>query len=80
MIFCENLPAEPINPNHYRKNGVQCIESIKTELSSDEFRGYLKGNIRKYLWRYKEKNGIEDLNKAQKYLSWLIEFEENEEK
>ena len=34
---------------------------------------YLQGNIAKYLWRYKYKNGVEDLKKAQWYLNKLIE-------
>ena len=36
-----------------------------------EYKGYLKGNCLKYLWRYEYKNGIEDLKKAQVYLGWL---------
>ena len=34
---------------------------------------YLQGNIIKYLWRYRYKNGTEDLKKAQWYLNKLIE-------
>jgi len=42
----------------------------------DEFLGYLRGNSIKYLWRYRQKNGAEDLRKAQWYLNRLItEFE-----
>jgi len=37
------------------------------------FESYLQGNIAKYLWRYKYKNGLEDLKKAQWYLNKLIE-------
>jgi hypothetical protein len=37
-----------------------------------EYKGYLKGNCLKYLWRYEYKNGVEDLKKAQVYLGWLI--------
>jgi hypothetical protein len=38
----------------------------------DEFSAYLQGNITKYLWRFKQKNGVEDLKKAQWYLNKLI--------
>jgi hypothetical protein len=38
--------------------------------------GYIEGNIIKYVTRYKSKNGIEDLKKAQHYLEMLIEEEE----
>jgi hypothetical protein len=41
-------------------------------MSPEEFRGYLKGNLMKYTWRYSEKdNPREDLAKAQVYLQWL---------
>ena len=39
----------------------------------DGFESYLQGNIMKYLWRYKYKNGVEDLKKAQWYLTKLVE-------
>ena len=43
-------------------------------MSPLEFRGYLKGNLMKYTWRYSEKNNAkEDLAKAQVYLGWLTQ-------
>jgi hypothetical protein len=44
-------------------------------MSPEAFAGYLQGNCIKYLSRYRDKNGIEDLKKAQHYLSKLIELE-----
>jgi hypothetical protein len=41
--------------------------------------GFCDGNVLKYLLRYKKKNGIEDLRKAQWYLDRLIENEEREQ-
>ena len=41
-------------------------------MSPEEYQGYLKGNAMKYLWRYKHKNGLEDLKKAQVYVGWLV--------
>ena len=41
-------------------------------MSPEEYQGYLKGNAMKYLWRYKHKNGLEDLKKAQIYVGWLV--------
>lgn len=46
-------------------------------LTKDEYRGFLKGNIYKYTKRYQEKNGIEDLKKAETYITELYTFEEN---
>ena len=59
-------------PGHYRQGGVECIEAIESSMSRDEFQGYLKGNIEKYVWRYRYKNGLEDLRKARWYLDRLI--------
>ena len=44
-----------------------------------EFKGFLKGNALKYVWRYAHKNGAEDLKKAQWYLDRLIVICDNEE-
>ena len=67
--------SDPINPQHYKRDGIECIEAIKAALV-DGFQDYLRGNVLKYLWRYKERNGIEDLRKARQYLEWLIEESE----
>jgi len=60
-------------PAHYNQSGIECIQSIEASMSKDQFCGYLKGNIQKYIWRYEDKNKIEDLKKAQWYLNKLIE-------
>lgn len=60
------------NPTHYNQAGVECIEAIAAA-TNDGFEYYLQGNIIKYLWRYRYKNGVEDLKKAQWYLNKLIE-------
>ena len=61
------------HPSHYTSGGIECIEAIKASMSKDEYKGYLKGNVLKYVWRYKNKNNpIEDLKKAKVYLEWLI--------
>jgi len=60
------------HPSHYTQGGIECIEAIKASMSHEEYCGYLKGNTLKYLWRYKAKNGLEDLEKAKVYLGWLI--------
>ena len=64
---------DPVNsPKHYNQAGIACIDAIRA--ATDEgFEYYLQGNIMKYLWRYKYKNGSEDLKKAQWYLNKLIE-------
>ena len=59
-------------PEHYRQGGLECIEAIEASMSREEFQGYLKGNIEKYVWRYRYKNGAQDLRKARWYLDRLI--------
>ncbi len=63
------------SPLHYNKTGVECINAIEA-VTEDGFEYYLQGNILKYLWRYRYKNGVEDLKKAQWYLRKLIIIEE----
>ena len=68
-------------PTHYTSGAVECIDAITSALTPDEFRGYLKGNIMKYVWRERLKNQDQDLQKAAKYLEWLIaEMQKNEKK
>lgn len=61
------------NPSHYNAGGIECIEAIKASMSTESYTGYLKGNVQKYVWRYEDKNGVEDLRKAQWYLNTLID-------
>lgn len=61
------------SPKHYCKGGLECINVIKAQLTPEQNKGYLYGNVLKYMWRWPEKNGLEDLKKAKHYLEWLIE-------
>lgn len=63
------------HPGHYDRGGFECINIIQATLGSDLFLGYLWGNVLKYLFRWRDKNGVEDLKKARKYLDWMIEGE-----
>ena len=65
------------HPSHYCRGGIECIDAIEASLGKDEFTGFLRGNIIKYVWRYKDKNGLEDLKKAQWYINKLIEVVKN---
>ena len=64
------------HPPHYTDGGIECIEAIEAALTPEEYRGYLKGNIQKYVWREKHKGGTESLKKAQWYLDRLIQLDE----
>lgn len=57
--------------------GIQPIDFMESNFKPDEYRGYLKGNIIKYVSRYLYKGDpIDDLKKAKTYLDWLIQHEE----
>ena len=62
-----------INPDHYKKDGeIECIDAIESSMTKEAFRGYCKGNVMKYVWRYENKNLEEDLKKSQWYTARLI--------
>ena len=60
-----------VGGDHYSRLAIQPVEYItKNKLT------YLQGNVIKYVTRYKDKNGLEDLQKARHYIDMLIELEE----
>ena len=65
-------------PAHYTQGEIETIDYIRDKLTADEFIGYCKGNILKYISREQHKNGTEDLKKAQVYLAWAIERREGD--
>lgn len=65
------------HPSHYTAGKVECIDGIDAVCSGlNGFEGYCTGNAVKYLWRWKHKNGLEDLRKAGWYINRLIEHVE----
>lgn len=66
------------HPSHYTSGGIECIDCIKAALGKS-FIGFLMGNVIKYSYRYKNKNGIEDLKKARWYLDRAIKELTDEE-
>lgn len=66
--------ADNVNsPSHYGQGKIEAIDYIKDSLTKEEYIGYLRGNIAKYLHRFPYKNGLEDLKKARWYLERLIQ-------
>lgn len=66
------------SPDHYRTGDIECIAAIEAAMTHEEFSGYLRGNVIKYIWRYDKKHrgdlemARKDLEKAQWYLHRLI--------
>ena len=71
----KEVDYDPVNrPAHYNQGGIECIEAIRAALTEEEFRGYLKGNALKYIWRERHKgNSQQDIKKAIWYLGKLID-------
>lgn len=60
------------HPAHYTSGGIECIDALKASMPKEQFRGFLKGNAMKYLWRYDKKGKAkEDLEKSRWYLDRL---------
>lgn len=66
-------------PNHYQLKGLEPYESIDVirAVLGDKVKYFYLGNILKYILRAEKKNGLEDYKKAEVYLEWLIELEED---
>lgn len=62
------------HPSHYTSGNVECIDAIESATANlTGIEAVCTGNAIKYLWRWKQKNGVEDLRKAKWYISRLIE-------
>lgn len=64
-----------VGGSHYISKTIQPWEAMQAWMSREAFSGFLNGNVIKYLCRYKDKNGVEDLMKARHCLDKLIEVE-----
>lgn len=64
------------HPPHYirKEGGPECIDAIEAALTEEEYRGYIKGNVMKYLWRERYKDKDQDLKKAMWYQSRLQRY------
>jgi hypothetical protein len=62
------------SPAHYTQGSIECIDAIAQVVKDlDGMEAMCTGNAIKYLWRWKHKNGVEDLKKAQWYLQRMID-------
>lgn len=61
------------HPDHYTQGKVECIDAIESATTGlVGIEAVYTGQVMKYMWRWKRKNGVEDLRKAQFYLNRLI--------
>lgn len=66
------------HPKHYTAGKIEVIRIMEDQLTDEEYRGYIKGQVIKYITRERNKNGLEDLKKAAWYLDRLIKKLEKE--
>lgn len=65
------------HPPHYNQGGIECIDAIKVATQGlTGIEAVCTGNAMKYLWRWKQKNGKEDLKKAVWYIQHLLKEDE----
>ena len=70
--------ADMVNhPPHYNQAGIEALDAILAA-TNEGSEYYLQGNIIKYIWRYRYKNGVEDLEKALFYLKRLIKVKKDD--
>jgi len=69
----KDTPKSNVNhPSHYNQGGIECIEALAAAIKDLKgIEAFCTGNAIKYLWRWKDKNGIEDLEKAKWYINYL---------
>ena len=77
----ENVPDMVNHPKHYTQGGIECIDALKAAtVGKRGIEAVCVANVIKYLWRYEEKNGIEDVRKAKWYIERLLkELEESQQ-
>ena len=62
-----------VGGTHYADKPIQPSDAMRAWMTHEQFEGFLRGNAIKYLARYPDKGGIEDLRNARHYLDALIE-------
>lgn len=76
----EDLVDNVNHPKHYEgKTSLECIECMRLIFGVRATHHFCFGNAFKYLWRYKHKNGYEDIKKARWYLDYVLEDINNRE-
>ena len=69
------MPNDMVNhPSHYTQGGIECIDALEAATSGlTGIEAVCTANAIKYLWRWKQKNGIQDLEKARWYINRMID-------
>ena len=73
-VINTNSGYDPVTkPSHYAGHtGIECKAAMESMLGTDAYTAYMQGCAFKYLWRWRDKNGIEDLKKARECIDNVI--------
>ena len=65
---------DPVSkPQHYVSGKIECIDALESATQNlIGLEAFCTANAIKYLWRWKQKNGVEDLQKAKWYIDRMI--------
>ena len=74
----EDTEEKVNHPKHYTQGGIECIDAMEAALGKQVVMDFCLGNAFKYIFRCKNKNGLEDIKKANWYLNKLVELAEKE--
>ena len=66
------------HPKHYNETSMECIDALEIAFGKQAVFDFCRCNAFKYLWRYKNKNGKEDLDKANWYLMRALTIHKDE--
>lgn len=67
--------SDNINPDHYKSStSLECIEAMQIVFGREAVLHFCLLNAFKYIWRWKNKNGTEDLDKASWYVDKALEI------
>ena len=73
----QKASSRQVGGDHYVKHGgIQPWDAMREWMTTEQFSGFLLGCVVKYVARYRDKDGVQDLKKAVHYLEKLIEVEE----
>ena len=71
--FYSSAHEKQVGGDHYKRKGIQPWDYMEAVMSEEAFKGYLWGNVLKYMSRWEDKGGVQDLEKAEHYLAKLRE-------
>lgn len=72
IVFEKPMNDNVNSPKHYTSGGIETIDYIRAKLGDEGTVAYCMGNVIKYTSRWQDKNGLEDLKKADWYLDYAI--------